>query len=98
NAERSVVPSILSLEDAKLRVLSGAGQAHHRRLVEAATVVRGQDNTLLDFIQKTTLAAYRGSDQIEAAVKAAASNPVAYPPFPLARTLGLAAQLIRADL
>ena len=98
NAERSVVPSIRSLEDATLRRLPGDEPAHQRRLVEAATAARGQDDTLLNFIQRTTLAAYRSGDQIEAAAKAATANSADYPAFALAKTLHLVAQLISADV
>ena len=98
NATRSIVPLLSSLEEARLRSWPSEGVAHRRRLVEAAAAARASDGGLLNFLQRTTLAAYHTSDHIEAAVAADAANTAVYPPFRLAKTLRMVAQLIRADV
>lgn len=96
NAARSVVPTIRSLETAALHGPPSSGPADRRRLVEAAAVPRDPaDSPLLDFVQRSTLSAYRDSGQIEAA---AGTTSAEYAPFELARMLRIVAQLIRADV
>jgi uncharacterized protein (DUF1501 family) len=98
NAVRSFVPSIASLEEARLRSWPGGSASWRRRLIEAASATRAQDGGLLDFVQRTTLAAYRSHEQLEAIAGADASSRAEYPPCHLARTLRTIVQLIRAEV
>jgi uncharacterized protein (DUF1501 family) len=98
NAQRTIVPAIRAVQDAELRQPPGAA-GHARAAAEAARLPRGaRENPLAAFLQRSALAAYAQSGQIEAAVRKQASNPAAYPPFELAARLRTIAQLLRADL
>jgi uncharacterized protein (DUF1501 family) len=102
NAEKAVVPSIRSLQQLTLRDMPGygGGRDHRLSLVRAAEAPRtGDDNPLLDFLQRSALSAYTSSRQIEAVARAQTSaRPVEYPRFQLARSFRTIAGLIRADL
>lgn len=101
NAEKSIVPTVRSLHEWRLQAMSGPATAVHRaRLVEAAGLERpGDPSPLLKSVRQATLAAYAGSDQIEAVVRAGGSPQAAgYPDSLLARDLHTVAQLIRADV
>jgi len=102
NAQNVVVPALRSLNDYTLRTMPGTagGQAHGRRLTELAQLPRADDRTLtLDFLRRSSLAAYAASQRVEAAAAAQDSaGAAAYPPFQLAHTLRIVAQLIRAEL
>ena len=102
NAENVVVPSLRSLKQYTLQTMPGAagGQAHGRRLTELAQLPRADDKTpTLNFLRRSSLAAYAASQRVEAAAQAQDSAGVAaYPPFQLAHNLRIVAQLIRAEL
>lgn len=97
NAERSIVPSIRSVKECTLRTMPGpeGARAHRRQLVELPRAA--PENPLMDFLQRSTLDAYAGSERIEAVAQSTAPSEE-YPPFQLARTFRTVAQLIRADL
>jgi len=99
NAERGIVPSVRSLAECTLSTMPG-GRAHPKHPAEAAELPRtGDDNLLLDFMRRSTLAACADSRRIEAVAEAqTAARPPEYPPFQLARMFRIVAQLIRADL
>ena len=102
NAERSIVPSLRSLDDGLLRTPPGAGDSaqYRRRLADAAELPRAQaQNPLLDFTRRSTLAAYANVQQVEQAAQArTAAKAGEYPNIPLAQMFRTVAQLIRADL
>jgi uncharacterized protein (DUF1501 family) len=101
NAERAIVPSVRSLEQYRLQTVPGpGGEAHRKQLVEASKLPRGgEQNPLLELAQRSTLAAYAGSRQIEAVIQREGSAEAAgYPRFALARQFHTVAQLIRADV
>jgi uncharacterized protein (DUF1501 family) len=79
---------------------SGTPQSHERRLVELARLPRaGRKSPTLDFLSRSTLEAYAGSQRVEAVARAGTSAATApYPPFQLAQMLKIVAQLIRAEL
>lgn len=95
NAARSIVPTVRTLADATIHRLPGAGETERRSASEAIGAPRnGRDAPFLDFLQRTALAADRGSHAIEV-VDTGSSG--AYPPLQLAQRLRTVAQLIRAD-
>jgi uncharacterized protein (DUF1501 family) len=102
NARRSIVPSIRSAEACQLHVPAGTTSASQQRRIveEAAKLPRSPDaNPLLNFLQRSTLAAYTDVKQVEEATRA--RTPIrtgGYPQIPLAQMFRLVAQLIRADL
>jgi len=101
NAERTIVPSVRSLQQWHLQAMPGpGGQTHRKRLVEAAKSPReGDPSPLLESARKSTLAAYAGSEKIEAVARAGTSAEAAgYPNSALARAFHTVAQLIRADV
>jgi len=101
HAERAIVPTVRSLHQWRLQATSGpAAGAHRARLVEAAELDRPSDpSPLLKSARQTTLAAYAGSEQIEAVVRGGPSLQAAgYPDSLLGRDLHTVAQLIRADV
>ncbi len=100
NAEKTVVPSIRSLQGCVLRTAPGpGGQAHRRLQARIADLPRAQEDPLLDFLQRNTSAAYAGSRRIEeVAREATRAKAAGYPAFQLAQTFKTVAQLIRADL
>jgi len=102
NAQNVVVPSLRSLDEYALRTMPGAagGQAHKQRLAELAQLPSAADGSpTLDFLRHSSLAAYAASQRVEAATAAQGSaGAAAYPPFQLAHTLRIVAQLIRAEL
>ncbi len=97
NAARSIVPTYRALEDCVFHRPRGSGPADDRLRVASAQAPRGS-GPLLDFLQQTALTAYRDSRAIEAAADSVQPGGGDYPPFLLARSLRLAAQLIRADV
>ena len=102
NAEKGIVPSVRALGQCTLSTRPGpaGGRAQPQHLPDAAARARaGDGNPQLDFMQRSTLAAYADSRRIEAVAEAqAAAKPPEYPPFQLARMFRIVAQLIRADL
>jgi uncharacterized protein (DUF1501 family) len=97
-ARKALVPAIHGLDQCFLQAAGGSGGAAMRQgLTFAARAARPAGNPLLDFLQKTTLAAYADSARIEA-IAAADSGADRYPALPLARTLHGIANLIRAEL
>ena len=97
NAARAIVPTFRSAEDCVLHGPVGGGRFDMRRAHRAAEVPRGEE-PFLDFLQKTTLTAHHDSRAIESAAGPAGAGGANEPPFPLARSLRLASQLIRADV
>jgi uncharacterized protein (DUF1501 family) len=97
NAENAVVPSIHSLGDLTAGQMPGSpkGQTQLKRTFELSRVDKG--NPLLNFLQHCTVNTYANSRRIEAVTKAPA-NKAEYPPFQLAATFRMVAQLIRADV
>lgn len=101
NAQKAIIPAIRSLDQCLLRPMLGAedAAAHGRRLARSADLPRSQqDNPMLAFVQRTSLAAVVSHRQIEAVADGGAKASTAdYPSFALARMLRAIAQLIRAD-
>lgn len=101
NAQRSIVPSLQSLDQWTVRSLPGpeSAPAQRRRIARVVETNGNPGNPLLDFVQRSTLAAQATSRQVETAANQLASGSSAeYPPIELARRLRMIAQLIRADL
>jgi len=99
NAERTVVPSLRSLQQFSLKAMPGpqAASSPDRKPIETAEISRSGDNPLLDFLQREWATSRAAGRRIEAVVQ----NPVAtgqYPPFQFARSLRTVAQLIRAEV
>ncbi len=101
NAQRAIVPSLRSLDQWTLRPMPGPEDAvaQRRRLAQAAATAGGNaNNSLLDFLQRGTLAAQATSRQIEdVARQLAPAAGTEYPPLQFARRLRTIAQLIRAE-
>lgn len=98
NAERSVVPSIRSLEDCVLKGFPGGdGHANRQRLAALADTPRSGDDPLLHFLQRSARRAYASSRAVEEIVGTGRAS-TEYPDFPFARMLATVAGLIRADL
>lgn len=99
NAERSVVPSIRSLEDCVLKGFPGGedDRVTRRRLAALADAPRGGNDPLLDFMQRCARSAYAGSRAVEEIIESGRTR-AKYPDFPFARMLATVAGLIRADL
>jgi uncharacterized protein (DUF1501 family) len=100
NAENAVVPSLRSLKQYTLHTMPGTagGDAHQRRPADLAQLaVAGEKDPTLDFLRRSSRAAYAASRRVEAAAQAPAGT-AAYPAFQLAQTLRTVAQLIRAEL
>ncbi len=97
NAARAIVPTVHSLEDCVVHRHQGSQSADDRLRVAASEVPR-HGGPLLDFLRQTTLDAYRNSREIERVAESARPGGGDYPPFLLAKSLRLAAQLIRADV
>lgn len=102
NAEKAVVPSVRSLKQFTLHTPGGpAGDPDHpQRLAELARIARHSDqDPMLDFLRQSSLAAYAGSQRVEAVARAQTSAGAdRYPPFQFAQMLAVVAQLIRAEL
>ncbi|MEE8451313.1 MAG: DUF1501 domain-containing protein [Thermoguttaceae bacterium] len=100
NSQKTIVPSIHSLQDCTLRPAGSAESRpdHRRRLVEAAELSRAEsDNPLLSVVQQGNRAAHAASRKIEEVIQSTSTSAGNYPRFPLARYLSTIAQLIRAD-
>jgi uncharacterized protein (DUF1501 family) len=100
NAEKAIVPWVQSLDQYTLRGDAPEG-ARGRRMGGAARDAEGSSRSgtspLLQFVEKTTVAAHAASKQVEAAARAG-SGSADYPDFQFAAMLRMIAQLIRADL
>jgi uncharacterized protein (DUF1501 family) len=92
HSEETVIPSIRSIDQAKLRSGRG-GSAHRQTQFQATSAKRADGNSLLQFVQRTALGAYAGSERIEKQ-----SPRGDYPSSQLAKDFQTVAQLIRADL
>jgi len=100
NAERVFVPSVRSLEECTLKVVggSGAGQPEQQLPAGKAETARpGNGNPLLDFVQDGIRSAHTASGKV-AEVAGRSTSGRTYPPFQLAQSLRIVAQLIRAEL
>ena len=97
NAKNVVVPSIHSLDDLKIHEMP----SHHEYLSHWKCAVElprtDQKNSLMHFLQQCTLNACTNSGRIEALTNNT-TNTAEYPPFELAGSLRIIAQLIRADI
>jgi len=89
NAENVIVPCIRSIQ--KSFRLEDAGRP------PTSSPESETDNSLLQFLRRSTRKAYAQSERIEAAVRTAAGSGD-YPSFGLAGNLRTIAQLIRADI
>jgi uncharacterized protein (DUF1501 family) len=93
--ERVHVPTAASLEDFKLNV---GNDARLRRSIEKqAEIKRTGDNSLLGFMQHSTLGAFASSERVQAALSGYETS-INYPSNPLARRLRTIAQLIDAEM
>ncbi len=100
HAEKAIVPAVRSLQDYTLHGLPGPeqGKAHRERLASAARLPRStDDNPLLDFVRRGTLAACENNRRAEEVIRRPARAGT-YPEFRFAHKLKTIAQLIRADL
>jgi uncharacterized protein (DUF1501 family) len=100
NAERTIVPSINSLQDYILRPAGSAASRpdHRHRLAEAAELTRAKsDNPLFSTVQQGNLAAYAASRRIEEVIRNRSASAGNYPQFHLAGQLRTISQLIRAE-
>jgi len=97
NAKNVVVPSIESLEEFKIHEMPGDHKylSQWKRAVEIPRTY--QNNPFTHFLQQHTLNACNNSERIEALTKKT-TNTAEYPPFQLAGSLRIIAQLIRADI
>jgi len=97
NAKNVAVPSIHSLEDLKIHEMP----SHHEYLSDWKHAVElprtDHQNPFMHFLQQCTLNAYTNSRRIEALTNTT-TNTSEYPPFELAGSLRIIAQLIRADI
>ena len=93
------VPSIASLEDFQLQMAaaSGADKKNQRDVIEGAVKGTESKSNLLDFVSRTAANTYASSRRLQEIGKNYQPK-AAYPQFPLANRLKLAAQLIDADL
>jgi uncharacterized protein (DUF1501 family) len=97
NSEKVPVTAIRSIDQWKLRELPGAqGPVYREQLAQLAGNPRAAaGNPLLDFVQRTTAAAYADCRRIHEVVET--SGRANYPPMRLAEKLRAIAQLVRAD-
>jgi uncharacterized protein (DUF1501 family) len=99
HAEKTIIPSLRWLGQWTLHAAPGPpGQAHRRRLEQAAALPRGGDNPMLGFVQRNAQAAYALSRQVEAVQARPGGGTAEYPPLQLAGQLRTIAQLIRAEV
>lgn len=94
-SRQTPVPSVDSLESFRLR--TGGGALPLASLSKLAESPRPEATELLDFLRRTTLAAYASSEQVQQALNEK-EGPVAYPPYGLAQKLKNVAQLVDAGL
>jgi len=97
NAERSVVPSVRSMEQLTLRTAPGSADGASRQVREALKQSSTGNNPLADYVRGGTLTAYAGSRQVQEVLRDA-DGAGEYPPFGFAESLKTVAQLIRANL
>jgi len=97
NAEKSVVPSIRSMEQLTLRTAPGLVDGASKQVREALKQSGAGDNPLADYVRGRTLTAYASSRQVQDVLRDA-DRTGEYPPFGLAESLKTVAQLIRANL
>jgi uncharacterized protein (DUF1501 family) len=90
-SKQTEVPSLESLEQYKLRL---DRRDERDALDQLARLDRGQDDPLLGFMRRSTLAAYDSSKRLEQVVKPGGTSK--YPNYGLARRLELIAQIIKA--
>ena len=94
-SQQRPVPSVVSLENFRLRTENGA--VAPAALAELAAIEGPAEPPLLDFLRRGTLAAYASSGQVQAAL-GDSKSPIEYPAFGLASRLKSMAQLIDAGL
>jgi uncharacterized protein (DUF1501 family) len=96
-SKRTQVPSLEKLEQYKLQLGGDMADQRARRdaINQVAQLDRGDDDPLLGFMRRSTLAAYDSSQKLEQVTKAA-SGSSKYPNYGLARRLELIAQIIKA--
>ncbi len=101
NAEKTVVPAIRSLDELTLRTMGPAagGVDHRRRLAELARLSRpAEKDPTLDFLRRSSLEAYAGSQRLQQTQSRTSVGAAKYPPFQLAETFKIVSRLIRAEL
>jgi uncharacterized protein (DUF1501 family) len=98
---KAQVPTLNSLEDFLRRVgvpEAGAAKVQRARLDRIGGAGEGPDDSLLQFVQRSTVVSYTSSAQLEGVLKGKGAR-TGYPMgFGLARRLSLIAQLIKAGL
>jgi len=97
NAKNVVVPSIGSLQDFKILEMPGYNEylSHWKSAVELPRTDR--KNPFMHFLRQRSLNACTNSRRIEEMANKT-TNTAEYPPFELAGSLRIIAQLIRADI
>lgn len=103
NAETEVVPSIRSIDQWLLGSAAGGNETRDPDSGISAgldpALTGRDDHRLLDFVRRSTQAAYETSEKVQRVLQAqSAASARGYPPFEFARTLHTVAQLIRADV
>lgn len=92
-AKQTEVPSLERLD--QFRLATAGGTPPRSTLDGAVRIERGQDDPLLGFLRRSTLAAYDSSQRLEQVLKDSASSD-RYPAYGLARRLELIARIIKA--
>ncbi|MFT4691713.1 MAG: hypothetical protein ACI9OD_003939 [Limisphaerales bacterium] len=93
--EHVQVPTAASMEDFKLDV---GGDSHLRGAIRNhAEIERKEADSLLGFLQQSTLGAFASSQRVQEALSKYQTS-TDYPSFPLARRLRTVAQLIDAEM
>ena len=97
NAQQTIIPTVHSLSDCRFHRTANGAIEQRRHVGEAAALPRAEGGKgLLDFMVRSTAAAYASDRRIEA-LQALPNTTADYPPFQLAGTLRTVAQLIRAE-
>jgi len=97
NAEKAVVPAIRNLDQLTLRKLPGLNDGASKKMLDAIQQAPASDNPLVDYVRGSTLSAQASSRQVQDVLHGA-DRVGDYPPFGLAKSLKMVAQLIRANL
>jgi uncharacterized protein (DUF1501 family) len=98
NAESVFAPSIRSPKDLMAGETPGRTDGLDMWKTAAELPRNGQQDSLLDFLQRCTLKAHADTQRIKAVMRDATDGAAEYPPFGLAATLLTVARLIRADI
>ncbi len=99
NAQQAVIPTLRALADATLQLAEPSSPPAASAWLgekEPDPAPAPEDNKLLAFVRRTTLAAAEQSARVQTVLTQ--EPPGRYPPFQLARQLFMIAQLLRAEL